>query len=471
MLADIGIKAGVSASFRVLYPVHAQVALEPESVQRGPTAASASAANSDTTMGGAPEGDTVENQVKNALKALQEASFSSDMITCIEILVKVLDNVIAKPLNEKVRSIRLSNPKIAETIARYEGAIKCLELAGFSCEQGDSVTGPALVLHQKHERGETIMSVRSCIRTFGEEVGAKIPEPPDLQQYETTKKQGVQAVEKFDPFKSNVTRVQPLPGKEDDGSKNELSNSERNLNTAREKIKQLRDNLPYSASNPPSRQTVMFEKNKAPKLQSSKEESNNSPSVSSLLFQAQKRREKEISGDETLRTSAMREAENLKKLKIYAWTIIRVSFPDGCVLQGIFSPQETVNDIKKWILDSFGDNSTTLPPFQLVVSPPRTVLKESATLDDTGLQPAAVVLFSPQDREKMPSCVSGVIPQELLAKDDYEPPSFPKALSIRGSDSASSTVDSTHPQSSSSSARQSQESTRSSKGKPSWLKI
>ncbi|GIL66753.1 hypothetical protein Vafri_20206, partial [Volvox africanus] len=50
---------------------------------------------------------------------------------CCDALLRVLRNVMTKPEEDKFRQIRLSNPRVQETIVRVPGAVEFLEAAGF----------------------------------------------------------------------------------------------------------------------------------------------------------------------------------------------------------------------------------------------------------------------------------------------------------------------------------------------------
>ncbi|XP_048586779.1 UBX domain-containing protein 6-like isoform X2 [Nematostella vectensis] len=90
-----------------------------------------------------------------------------------------------------------------------------------------------------------------------------------------------------------------------------------------------------------------------------------------------------------LRTKAMREADK-KPTKTYRFTLIRVRFPDGIVLQGTFYSREKLKDLREFVSQSL--KSDWLP---FVLSEPTGQLtNEEATFSELGLVPAAVVNFA-----------------------------------------------------------------------------
>lgn len=73
--------------------------------------------------------DSATAQLKSALSTILQQNFDVDSQTCLVTLMKILDNVIQKPNNLKVRSIRLANPAVAEKIVQKGGGMyneKCL---------------------------------------------------------------------------------------------------------------------------------------------------------------------------------------------------------------------------------------------------------------------------------------------------------------------------------------------------------
>lgn len=84
----------------------------------------------------------------------------------------------------------------------------------------------------------------------------------------------------------------------------------------------------------------------------------------------------------------MREAEK-RPTKIYRFTLIRVRFPDGFILQGTFYSREKVRDVVEFVRQSLVSD---WQPFQLFETTGQ-LKDENASLIDLGLVPAAVVNF------------------------------------------------------------------------------
>lgn len=89
-----------------------------------------------------------------------------------------------------------------------------------------------------------------------------------------------------------------------------------------------------------------------------------------------------------LRTRAMREAEK-RPTKIYRFTLIRVRFPDGFILQGTFYSREKLRDVFEFVRQSLVSD---WQPFVLFETTGQ-LKDENSSLMDLGLVPAAVVNF------------------------------------------------------------------------------
>jgi len=109
------------------------------------------------------------------------------------------------------------------------------------------------------------------------------------------------------------------------------------------------------------------------------------------------RREQEKRGDELeresmLRTKAMREREETRSRRRYKFCLIRVRFPDGWVLQGTFSVQESVSSVFEFVSDQL----ETPLPHQLTDSVTGLKLdpEGDTSLLEQGLVPASLLNFS-----------------------------------------------------------------------------
>lgn len=99
--------------------------------------------------------------------------------------------------------------------------------------------------------------------------------------------------------------------------------------------------------------------------------------------------------DSPLLTEAQRQTESNKKkldhVNKYHWAIIRIQFPDQLVLQGLFRPEETVQDIKNFVRNYLKNPENE---FVLYTTPPKTDLNPNCRLIDENLVPSAVIYYS-----------------------------------------------------------------------------
>jgi UBX domain-containing protein 6 len=94
-----------------------------------------------------------------------------------------------------------------------------------------------------------------------------------------------------------------------------------------------------------------------------------------------------------LRTKAMREREEQKEKRKYRYSLIRIRFPDGLVLQGTFSVYEKFSAVLEFVTDSL-----ECPlPFVLFDAGRGLIdsdKSEYTTLLDLGLIPSAILTFN-----------------------------------------------------------------------------
>ena len=121
----------------------------------------------------------------------------------------------------------------------------------------------------------------------------------------------------------------------------------------------------------------------------------------------QQLRSEQVEKNMMLRTKAMREREEQAQQRKYRFTLIRIKFPDGPVLQGTFKVNETLQDVRLFVADSLQDPTVE---FNLV-SPSLLAnqAEQSGTLLQLQLCPSAILHFAPV----VPSD-SGFLKDELM---------------------------------------------------------
>ncbi|XP_043576902.1 UBX domain-containing protein 6 isoform X1 [Chiloscyllium plagiosum] len=92
-----------------------------------------------------------------------------------------------------------------------------------------------------------------------------------------------------------------------------------------------------------------------------------------------------------LRTKAMRERDEQRELKKYNYTLLRVRFPDGYILQGTFYARERVLALREFI-HSVLDKDWI--PFELMAPGGQKLKDEAAMFIEVGLVPAALLTLT-----------------------------------------------------------------------------
>lgn len=93
-----------------------------------------------------------------------------------------------------------------------------------------------------------------------------------------------------------------------------------------------------------------------------------------------------------LRTKAMREKEEQREMRRYTYTLLRVRFPDGCLLQGTFYARERVAALYGFVREALQSDWL---PFELLASGGQKLSEdENLAFNECGLVPSALLTFS-----------------------------------------------------------------------------
>lgn len=116
-----------------------------------------------------------EQTVSNLLNDLYKQVFgSSNLITTLQTLHKILGNLVHSPEEQKFKKLNLDNQTIAERVAKYPPAVSLLEQAGFVFAKNNclevSVVSPQLLANFKF--------VIKLIEEFGNRVGSQPMKQP-----------------------------------------------------------------------------------------------------------------------------------------------------------------------------------------------------------------------------------------------------------------------------------------------------
>ncbi|XP_008934171.1 PREDICTED: UBX domain-containing protein 6, partial [Merops nubicus] len=92
-----------------------------------------------------------------------------------------------------------------------------------------------------------------------------------------------------------------------------------------------------------------------------------------------------------LRTRAMREKEEQRELRKYNYTLLRVRFPDGYILQGTFYARESVSALYSFVREALRDDWL---PFELVGPGGLKLTEENLAFNECGLVPSALLTLA-----------------------------------------------------------------------------
>ncbi|XP_069142656.1 UBX domain-containing protein 6-like [Argopecten irradians] len=103
----------------------------------------------------------------------------------------------------------------------------------------------------------------------------------------------------------------------------------------------------------------------------------------------QQRKQEAVEKLGMLRTKAMRERDEMRELRKYRFTLIRVRMPNGILLQGTFKAQEKVASLFAFVRENLANDWM---PFQLLSVGQK--IEEDDTFAEAGLVPAVVVTMT-----------------------------------------------------------------------------
>ncbi|XP_042748060.1 UBX domain-containing protein 6 isoform X2 [Lagopus leucura] len=92
-----------------------------------------------------------------------------------------------------------------------------------------------------------------------------------------------------------------------------------------------------------------------------------------------------------LRTRAMREKEEQREMRKYNYTLLRVRFPDGYLLQGTFYAREPVSVLYSFVREALRDNWL---PFELLGPGGLKLTEENLAFNECGLVPSALLTLA-----------------------------------------------------------------------------
>ncbi|KAK7398885.1 hypothetical protein VNO78_10059 [Psophocarpus tetragonolobus] len=267
----------------------------------------------------------------------------------VDVLLKLLRNIGREPENVKFRRIRMSNPKIKEAVADVAGGVELLSFLGFQLRE---------------ENGETWA----------------VMEVPTQEQIKFIK-QAIVLLES--------QLVQQVPPKREDSS-----------TTSSEMAAKAK-------SKPVDRQVKVFfavTESVAAKIKLPDSFYNLSPEE--VRREAELRRKK-IADSQLLIPKSLKEKQAKSSRKRYNKTVIRIQFPDGVVLQGVFAPWETTTALYEFVSSALKEPGLEFELMHPVLIQRRVIPhfpkagEKTNTIEEEDLVPSALIKFKPLETDSV----------------------------------------------------------------------
>ncbi|KAJ6318428.1 hypothetical protein OIU76_013887, partial [Salix suchowensis] len=245
--------------------------------------ANSSVESNDRVVG---DGNVVEESSGSELETCISAYLSAKPLEgSVEVVLRLLRNIVKEPANAKFRRIRMGNPKIREAVIEVAGGVELLEIVGFGLKEEGGEMWAILEEAPNEERIGLINKVIRLLepRKEGQEEPRAEGKPSDAP---------AETEEQVEPKKVDRQIRVFFSVPENVAARIELPDSFYSLSA--EEIK---------------RETDM--------------------------------RKKKIAESQLLIPKSYKEKQAKAARKRYKRTIIRIQFPDGVVLQGVFAPWES----------------------------------------------------------------------------------------------------------------------------------
>lgn len=399
--------------------------------------------------------------LEDAVFLLVNNNFDVDTKACIVTLIKLLDNVIQKQQDEKVRNIRLANPNFHSKVGCRKGGVEYLVACGFvrhrdpppllSTEPGEEklVLKPEMEDQAHLIRARRLLTTRAT-RDLGikhDELPTFKPPPPPVQVASAAGSGGGGGASasnesnSFDPYSGHrVDIASAAAGTNLGPDGNYVSRTETQLKKLEKKQQSLEKKMQSNIIDrdwkvyQPNQSVIVETQGKAPPSSSA-----NKPQSDASLIKA--RLEKQAADKkkaEQFTTKAMRDLEKLQKQSVYTHTLLTIQFSDGCKVLGKFQPKEKIAKVARDLRDDCLVDSGR--EFDLYIAPPRRVLDLKASLQQEQLVPAAKIYVS----WKAPAASAGggvgsyLKPDLFVSSSAAAAEAFPASAPVAGNNAASS---------------------------------
>ncbi|CAL0313832.1 unnamed protein product [Lupinus luteus] len=266
----------------------------------------------------------------------------------IDVVLKLLRNIVREPENAKFRRIRMSNPKIKEAVGEVIGGVEFLSFVGDENveswavmevpteEQIKFITKSILLLESQVVHVQEPSKRENLVPATFAEIDAKAAEPKQVDRQ----------VKVFFSVPESVA------------AKIELPDSFYKL------------------------------------------------SAEEVRREAELRRKK-LQESQLLIPKSLKEKQAKAARKRYTKTIIRILFPDGVVLQGVFSPLESTTALYEFVSSALKEPALEFELIHPVLVQRRVIPhfpkagEKAKTIEEEDLVPSALVKFKPLERDSV----------------------------------------------------------------------
>ncbi|XVF85423.1 hypothetical protein PTKIN_Ptkin17bG0117000 [Pterospermum kingtungense] len=259
----------------------------------------------------------------------------------VEVILRLLRNIVKEPGNDKFRKIRMSNPKIREAVGEVAGGVELLEFVGFELkEEGGEMW--AVMESPKEERIGLI------------DKAVTLMEPGKIEQLK--KSENIPSTAPAEKIDRQIRVFFSVP--ESVAAKIELPDSFYNLST--EELKREAD-----------------------------------------------MRKKKIAESQLLIPKSYKEKQAKAARRKYKRTMIRIQFPDGVVLQGVFAPWEPTSALYEFVSSALKETFLEFELLDHVLVKRRVIPSfpaagaKARTLEEEDLVPSALIKFKPIETDSV----------------------------------------------------------------------
>ncbi|KAM4108926.1 hypothetical protein ACB094_03G082200 [Castanea mollissima] len=267
----------------------------------------------------------------------------------VEVVLKLLRNIVREPENAKFRRIRMSNPKIREAIGEVAGGVELLEFVGFELKEEDGEMWAVMEVPTEEQ-------ISLINRATGLLAPQKVEEPQKKEDLQSATSANVE--KQIEPKKVDRQVRVFFSVPESVAAKIELPDSFYNL------------------------------------------------SLEEIKREAEMRRKK-MAESQLLIPKSFKEKQAKAARRRYRKTVIRIQFPDGVVLQGIFNPWERTSSLYEFVSSALKEPSLEFELLHPVVVKRRVIPhfpstgEAAITLEDEDLVPSALIKFKPIETDSV----------------------------------------------------------------------